>query len=445
MASACEVHAYTDAAKAARRALELWPDGEFELERIAVLDRLGQCAELSGNLVDAGGAWREVQAAHESREDRLPLAEVQRSLAGVYELQGSWERAEAARQMAAAGFAALGMPAESATERLAAAIHLRLAGRFTAALSVLAVANDEAERAARPDLRARMMGLQGNLQARMGQQQPGLERVRAGLALALDHNLSAPAAEVYQRLADTLEHTGDYVAARQTYVTATDFCQTNGAPAMAQLCMACMTVVLRQTGEWQQAGEVCRTVLASEAASTHARSAALCVLGSIYAHQGHAGRARPLLLESVRLARRIELVSAEVLAGWGLAIVDDLDGEAEQAAERCRELFARWSQTEERCAGPPHCSRPAERALTLAHAPMHWLALSLRPAPLRPSRPLATLWARSVCWMVIRPRRRITSCSHSTDSRHSSCRTSARTHLCAPVLRWLRPVSARPG
>ena len=59
----------------------------------------------------------------------MPLAEVQRALAGVYELQGSWERAEAFRQIAAAGFAAHGMPAEAATERLAAAIHLRVARR----------------------------------------------------------------------------------------------------------------------------------------------------------------------------------------------------------------------------------------------------------------------------------------------------------------------------
>lgn len=353
MTSACEVHAYTDAAKAARRALELWPDGELEAERIAVLDQLGRCAELSGNLGDAAGAWREVLAAHEARGDTLRLAEVQRGLAGVYELQGSWERAEAARQMAAAGFAANGMPAESATERLAAASHLRAAGRFTAALSVLAIASDEAEQAARLDLRARVMGLQGNLLARMGQSRPGLERVRAGLALALEHNLSAPAAEVYQRLADALEHSGDYAAARQTYVTAADFCQTKGAPVVAQLCLACMTVVLRQTGEWQQAAQVCRAVLASEAASTHARSAASCVLGSIYAQQGHAGRARPLLLEAERLARRIELVSAEVLAGWGLAMVDDLDGAAEQAADRCRALFERWAQTEERHFGIP--------------------------------------------------------------------------------------------
>jgi DNA-binding NarL/FixJ family response regulator len=62
------------------------------------------------------------------------------------------------------------------------------------------------------------------------------------------------------------------------------------------------------------------------------------------------------LLESERLARQIELVSAEVLAGWGLALVDELDGDSGHAAERCRALLARWAQTEER-----HFAIPALR------------------------------------------------------------------------------------
>jgi DNA-binding CsgD family transcriptional regulator len=356
MASACEVHAYTDAARAARRALELWPDAELESERLAVLDRLGHCAQLTGNLADAASAWREVLAGYELRGDARQRSEVQRCLAGVYELQGSWERALAARRAAAEGFASQGMVAESATERLAAAIHLRLAGSFTAASAELALASEQAERAARLDLRARVMGLQGNLQARTGQHQAGLELVRAGLALALEHNLTAAAAEVYQRLADALEHTGNYAAARQTYAMAADFCQAQGAPAVAKLCLACMTVVLRQTGEWQHCTHVCREVLASEASSTHARTVALGMLGSIYAQQGEPGRARPPLLESARLAGQIELAPMQILSGWGLALVDELEGAADRAAERCRGVLERWAQTEER-----HYAIPAMR------------------------------------------------------------------------------------
>src|SRR5262249_22846801 len=83
--------------------------------------------------------------------------------------------------------------------------------------------------------------------------------------LALAHNQPGPAAEVYQRLADALEHAGDYTGAKATYLTAFNFCQANDVPATAQLCMACLAVVLYQTGEWDRAATIGREVLAAPA------------------------------------------------------------------------------------------------------------------------------------------------------------------------------------
>lgn len=111
--------------------------------------------------------------------------------------------------------------------------------------------------------------------------QEGLALVQRGLALALAHNLASAAAEIYQRLADALEHAGDDAGARETYLTAFDFCQANAIPATAQLCVACLTVVLRQTGEWERAQTLCREVLASQHSSAHARAVASGSLGSL--------------------------------------------------------------------------------------------------------------------------------------------------------------------
>jgi len=61
----------------------------------------------------------------------------------------------------------------------------------------------------------------------MGQGHDAVEQVRAALAMALEHGLAGPAAEIYQRLADALEHTGDYAAAKQTYDQAFSFCTAN--------------------------------------------------------------------------------------------------------------------------------------------------------------------------------------------------------------------------
>jgi DNA-binding CsgD family transcriptional regulator len=344
----CAVHAYRDGARAIRRALELWPDGGDEPARLDGLDRLARCAELAGDLGDAIAAWREVADGRERDGDLPRLGAAQRRLAAVLELQGRWQEALASRERAATTFTTAGLPADAAAERLAAAAHLRSAASFRAALSLLEAAVQQARAAGRVDLEARILGQEGNVRARMGQGTEGVELVRAGLAMALEHGLTGPAAEIYQRLADALEHTGDYPAARDTYDEAFSFCTANAIEPTAQLCRACLTAVLRQSGDWDRAARLCQQVIASTGANLHARAVAIGMLGSILGLRGHPRRARPLLLEAVTLARRIELAAVELLAVWGLAIVDRNDGHTEAAAGHCWSILNRWKQTEDR-------------------------------------------------------------------------------------------------
>ena len=344
---ACAIHAYRDAAEASRQALDLWPSGVDEAYRLDVLDQFGQCAELGGMLSEAARAWREVAEGRRQGGDVRACALAERKLANVAELQGHWGSALAAHEAAARCFAASDLSAEAAAERLSAAAHLRSAGRYRAALELLSTAMNEALQAGRPDLQARIMAQSGNAQARMGQTSEGLALVRQGLSLALEHNLASAAAEVYQRLADALEHAGDYAGARETYLVGFDFCQANDVPAAAQLCVACLTVVLRHTGEWERAMSLCREVLASDDSSTHARAVASGMLGSLYALRGQVRPARPLLLESAALARQIELAAMELLAAWGLALIDELNGAYDRAAERGRFVLDRWQRMED--------------------------------------------------------------------------------------------------
>lgn len=344
---ACAIHAYRDAAGAAQQALEIWPESADESQRLDVLDQLGQCAQLCGMLPEAARAWREVADGRRHAGDLRAYAETERRLANVAELQGHWERALAAREAAAQAFAASNLPAEAAAERLAAATHLRSAARFHAALDVLQSAAEEAGQAERPDLHARILGVEGSVRARMGYVEHGLALVRAGLALALEHNQASAAAEIYQRLADALEHAGDYAGAKATYLTAFDFCQTNAIPSTAQVCIACLTAVLRQTGEWDRAMALCREVLGSRHSSAHARTVASGMLGSLYAQRGQARQAQPLLLEAAALARQIELAAMELMAAWGLAILAEHTGTHEAAAEHCRSILSRWECSED--------------------------------------------------------------------------------------------------
>jgi len=106
--------------------------------------------------------------------------------------------------------------------------------------------------------------------------------------------------------------------------------------------------VLRQSGDWDRAAKLCRQVIGSSDASAHARAVATGQLGSILGLRGQARQARPLLLESATIARRIELAAMELLSGWGLAIVDSVEGDTQSAAGHCWTLLERWKQTEER-------------------------------------------------------------------------------------------------
>ena len=208
------------------------------------------------------------------------------------------------------------------------------------------------------------MGLEGNVLARMGQSEPGLELVRRGLTLALDHGAAGAAAELYQRLADSLEHGGRYESARGAYDEGAAYCRARSIEGTAQLCLACMSVVLWQTGEWSAAEHTCRDVLASADATIHARAVAEGILGLVSAARGRPGRARPHLEACLALGRRIELVAMELISTWGLAIGRPPRG---RRGHGCRTLCATCSRdgdrTEER-----HYVVPALRWAATFHA-----------------------------------------------------------------------------
>lgn len=342
------VHAYRDAASAARRALGLWPDGVDAAGRLGALIRLGEATELCGELPEAEHVWREVAAAHEAAGDVRAVAEAQRRLATVLEVQGVGEAALAARQRAAAAFDACGLPGEAAAERLAAAEHLDVEVRLSGALDLVVSATREAAAAGRVDVQARALGLEGQIRAALGHKAEGLQAIQAGLALALDHDLAGAAAEVYYRLAVALEEASDYAAARDAYDAATDFCQGRGMRVMEQVCLGCLAVCLRQAGDWDRAVALCRDVIAAPEAARAPRAIAAGMLGSILALRGDGVRARPLLVESIAQARHIGIAALEIDSTWGLAIVDELDGAADRAAERIGLVIERWERTEDR-------------------------------------------------------------------------------------------------
>ena len=346
--ASCAVHAYRDAARALQRAVELWPEDGAEVERLAALDQLGACAQRAGDLAGAVRAWEESAAGFRAAGDLRATAETERRLAGVLELQGQWERVLTVRQAAVEAFAAAGLAADAAAERLTLADHLQGAGRYRDALPLVVTATEEAGQASRTDLLARSLGLEGSIRANLGETEVGLALVRRGLSLALEHDLSAPAAEIYQRLASALERAANYRGAREVYQEAYAFCEARNLPGAGQVCLACLSNMLWYTGEWDRTIALCEEIRTAPDATPTAVAFGAVLLGCVYTARGEAKRSRPLLLESLAWAKRAEYAATEFGCIWTLARVDVLEGMAESAVARCLAALARWAETEER-------------------------------------------------------------------------------------------------
>ncbi len=338
-----DLHAYRDATKAAREALELWSEGEGDELRIETLERYARCAELAGELTEAAKALRELAATRSAAGDSLGFARTQHRLAAVYDLKGERDTAFAARRLAAEAFAANELPADAALERLTMADYQRARAGYGEAIELTQAALEDAKAADRLDLAARARGLLGVAQAKGGEFEGGLETVRGALALALEHDLTPVAAELYQRLSMVLYDASDYRRAEEALDTALGLCRT-GEDARTELaCVTCLVYVLRERGEWARASELGRELIDTDTAVWVAEG----LVGAIHAFQGKLSSARRMLSASRSVSSAVGHYNMFMDATTGLAYVAAAEGAEEEAAEHCRTLLARWEESED--------------------------------------------------------------------------------------------------
>ncbi|HVE68435.1 MAG TPA: AAA family ATPase, partial [Solirubrobacteraceae bacterium] len=337
------VHAYRDAARAGRQALELWPAGEADELRVQALERYARCAELAGELPEAAKTWRELAAIRSSAGERAAFAEAHRRLAAVSELRGEREPGFASRRLAADAFAEVGRRADAAAERLAMANHRRSGARYAEAIELAETAVDDARAADRIDLTARGLGVLGVVRAKGGEFDAGLETIRGGLALALEHDLTPVAAELYQRLSLALYDSADYRRAKDALDTALGLCEATGDEGTEVACVTCLIYVLRERGEWSRAAELGRELIDDGTAVWVAEG----LLGVMQALQGKFSSARRMLTASRAVSARVGHYNMFVDATTGLAYVAAGEGATDEAAEHCRTLLTRWEDSED--------------------------------------------------------------------------------------------------
>ncbi len=164
------------------------------------------------------------------------------------------------------------------------------------------------------------------------------------MALALEHDLTPVAAELYQRLSMVLYDSADYRGAKQMLDSALELCRTGGVDAATDVaCVTCMIYVLRECGEWREALRLGRELVSTDTAVWVAEG----LMGAIHCYQGKLSSARRLLSSSHATASRVEHFNMSVDTTADLARVAAAEGADDEAAERCRSLLARWERSED--------------------------------------------------------------------------------------------------
>jgi ATP/maltotriose-dependent transcriptional regulator MalT len=344
---ACQIHAYRDAAGFGNQALELWPEGQDEESRLAVLDQLGNCAQLSGMLPEAVRAWREAAEGRRQLGQTAAYAETQRRLASSLELQSAWTQAVTARSEAAEAFRQAGQAAEAATEFLSLAGMLNTQAQYNQAIQHAEESMALAQEAGRSDLLARAQGLYGLLLAKLGKPDEGVKQAQKALALAMDQPLTGPTAEVFMRLGAAIERTSDYSGSRAIYLDAADYCISQGDSVHENVCMFCLAYILWRLGDWDEALKVSQKTINAPTSPETVRKFLKGLIGRILAFRGEIDAARPLLQESLTYARRLNYNNAIFWFEWGLGIVAAGENRPEAAIEHWGQACEVWEGSDD--------------------------------------------------------------------------------------------------
>jgi DNA-binding CsgD family transcriptional regulator len=342
-----EVHAFRDAAVAARRALRHWHEDEDVAGRLGTLERVANCAELYGDQSAAADAWEEVATGHAAAGRTREMATTRRRIANAAEMLGDLPRVITQRTRAAEGFEAVGLLGAAAEERLALAQKLKAAGRLSAALEEAVAAGRVAASAGEEALTALALTIEGACRAALGDGRRGMEIARSGLERALAGQLIEATAEAYYELGTTLEYAADYAAAVEAYESATELCRQHSLSEMAETCFVCTSPVARLMGDWDRVLDICAAVLANDDAQLLSRRVAEEESGLVSALRGHR-KARAPLRRARDFGRAQGIFGLEVGATWGLALVAVLDDDAVTAKETVSGLV-------ELCAGTEEC------------------------------------------------------------------------------------------
>lgn len=341
----CGLYAHADSARTARRALDIWPKGTDEPQRLALLQQLAECARVSSQVHHSILALREMLESSLVQENDVTLADTYRALAVSYSLQGAWQHYKQCRRQAAELSEKAGLWAEASSDwHDLANSHLddlSLALAFETARSAVACS----VRTARTDLQAKSLSLQGYILAIKGKTAEGHQLAQDAVTLALANNHTEAYAYAYRKLAGVLEYSSDYNGSIQAYDTALNFCRRENLQQQVLFCLPCIGWVLFRMGEWKRALETCREYNDAFSVNDASRGAGLLIIGLIRVLRGETKTARTYVEEAQPLLIQANFHLVDPIFLWAMALVEEADKAPDRAYRQYSQLLRFWQKT----------------------------------------------------------------------------------------------------
>jgi class 3 adenylate cyclase/DNA-binding CsgD family transcriptional regulator len=344
----CDIHAHRDAARLAGKALELWPIGEEERQRVETLRQYAHCTRINGQADETLRALQQILESPVVRDNPAEKAENLRALSSCHAQQGQWHQYRQLRESAAKAYGEAGAWDEASRDWHELANRCMDDLKISEAVHAAREAVDCARRSDRTELLVKTLSTLGYVLSMQGRPEEGLSIARESLDLARSTGDMESTAYAYRKLAGVLEFASNFTGAIKAYDSALNFCHRQDLDLQAVFCLSCMSWVYFRLGDWARALEVCREVLGDADTNDASRCTAHCVSALVHAYRGELKTAGRHVRKAAQLGQATGFRLMLLINYWPGAVLPEFEGRTGEAFQHYMQMLEEWRNSEDR-------------------------------------------------------------------------------------------------
>jgi DNA-binding CsgD family transcriptional regulator len=344
----CNIHAHWDAAMLADKALELWPKGDDELNRLAALKQFANCMKISGQINESVMALKELLESPLLKENPVEQASIFRNLASSYALKAQWQQYKQSRESAARLHEKSEKWDEACVDWRELANHLTDILNVREALIAAEASIRCANNSGKKDLQIRAYSTKSYLLSMQGRSEDALKLASEALDLARTGEYIEASAFAYRKLAGVHEYASNFNESIRVYDSALAFCRREDLSLQTLFCLSCMSWVLFRLGEWTRSLEVCREVIEDKETNDASKATGYLVMALIKIYRGENRTAHKYLEESNLLATRLNFRMIILIIHWAQAAILEFEGRPDEACESYLSMLDFWRSSDDK-------------------------------------------------------------------------------------------------